>query len=231
MKLSGNSLKIIGAIAMLFDHVGLLFFTNILIFRVIGRLAFPIFAYFIAEGTRYTKNKLRYFLQIFTTAALCQVVDFVASNRVYMCTLVTFSISILVIYSLQFLKKTLINKSKLAFLAFFVFLCSLLATWQVNTIFEIDYGFFGCMLPVFVSLFQPVTKGEKNSNLLNCAMLTIGLILLSVNIMWIQYFSLLSVPLLLCYSGNKGKYNMKYFFYVFYPVHLGILGLIDMLRW
>ena len=48
--LSGNALKIIAALAMLCDHVGLMFFPHVRLFRIIGRLAFPIFAYMIAEA-------------------------------------------------------------------------------------------------------------------------------------------------------------------------------------
>ncbi|MBO7736222.1 MAG: hypothetical protein J6S22_00120, partial [Clostridia bacterium] len=60
--LSGNSIKILAAIAMVVDHVGLLFFPFNPIFRMIGRLAFPLFAYMIAEGCKYTKNKWKYLL-------------------------------------------------------------------------------------------------------------------------------------------------------------------------
>ena len=54
--LNGNALKIIGAVSMFIDHVGVLFFPRVLFLRIIGRLAFPIFAYLIAEGCRHTNN-------------------------------------------------------------------------------------------------------------------------------------------------------------------------------
>ena len=56
--LSGNALKIIAAISMVIDHVGLMFFPTLKILRIIGRLAYPIFAFMIAEGCYYTKNKV-----------------------------------------------------------------------------------------------------------------------------------------------------------------------------
>ena len=62
--LNGNVLKIIAAILMVIDHIGFTFFPSVMILRYIGRLAMPVFAFMIAEGCRYTKDKLRYFLTI-----------------------------------------------------------------------------------------------------------------------------------------------------------------------
>ena len=62
--ISGNQLKILAAIFMVIDHVGLMFFPSMIIFRCIGRLSMPIFAFMISEGARYTRNKLKYFLVI-----------------------------------------------------------------------------------------------------------------------------------------------------------------------
>lgn len=55
--LSGNQLKIIAMITMLIDHIGVNLFPSVTIMRVIGRLSFPIFAYMIAEGCRYTRDR------------------------------------------------------------------------------------------------------------------------------------------------------------------------------
>ena len=51
----------------------------------------------------------------------------------------------------------------------------------------------------------------------------VGLTLLSWDLKGIQVWSLLALPLLMLYSGRRGKWNMKYFFYIFYPAHLAIL--------
>ena len=39
----------------------------------------------------------------------------------------------------------------------------------------------------------------------------------------------LVVPLIELYNGKKGKYNLKYMFYLFYPTHLLIFWLIKLL--
>ena len=58
--LDGTTLKIIAMISMVFDHVGDLFFPGVMWPRMIGRLAMPIFSFFIAEGFAHTRDKKKY---------------------------------------------------------------------------------------------------------------------------------------------------------------------------
>ena len=227
-KLSGNALKIIAAAFMAVDHIGFLFFPRIKILRILGRLAFPIFAFMIAEGCRYTKNRLRHFLSIFLLAVLCQTVYYFALRDTGMSILVTFSLSILMIYGLQHCKKALSNPA-LGWLrqsgAVLLFLLLVAAVYLLNQWLTIDYGYWGCMVPVFASLFQQ-RGGEKTKfygNTVHVAMLGLGLIPLALTLGGIQFYSFLALPLLLLYSGKRGNWNMKYFFYVFYPAHLVVL--------
>lgn len=71
---NGNSLKILAAIFMLVDHIGILFYPQELIWRIIGRISMPIFAFMIAEGCRYTRNKAKHFLLPFCLGVICQIV-------------------------------------------------------------------------------------------------------------------------------------------------------------
>ena len=71
--MNSNQLKIIACIAMACDHIGFLLFPNLVFLRYIGRIALPIFAYFIAEGCLKTRSKFRYFMQVFIMAIICQI--------------------------------------------------------------------------------------------------------------------------------------------------------------
>ena len=218
--LSGNSLKIIAAVSMTLDHMGLLLFPQIPLFRILGRLALPIFAYMIAEGCKYTRNKKKYFGMVFGLGAVCQTVYWFVDHSLYFSILITFSLSILMIYALQRWNETRAASSGLTFVTLVA------AVWWLNQIFTIDYGFFGCMLPVFAALPHRTRHDRYPVSILT---LGLGLLFLAVDIGDIQFFSLLALPLLLAYSGRRGKWKMKYFFYIFYPAHLVILEGIAML--
>ena len=95
--LSASTLKIIACVTMVIDHVGAYIFTDLVILRIIGRLSFPIFAYFIAEGCRYTRHKLKRFLLVFGLGLLCEAAFFLYTGGLDGGILMTFSFSILLI--------------------------------------------------------------------------------------------------------------------------------------
>ena len=230
--LSGNMLKVLAAIFMTVDHVGLMFFPYNESFRIIGRLALPIFAFMISEGARYTKSRLKYLGLIAALAAVCQTVYYVAEGSLYMSILVTFSLSIIMIYALDLLKCEL-TRGKIRtlglILSALLFILSILFSYFFCRFLRVDYGFFGTLLPLFASLPDMKRTGITLPAPLadiypRIFTLGIGLILLSLEYPGgIQIYSLLALPLLCLYSGERGVLRMKYFFYIFYPLHLVLL--------
>lgn len=67
------TLKIIAAITMTIDHIGGMFFPGQLYWICIGRLAFPIYCYLIANGFFYTRSKLKYLIRLVVCAFLSQL--------------------------------------------------------------------------------------------------------------------------------------------------------------
>ncbi len=68
------ALKIIASICMLIDHIGAVFPASTpYVFRLIGRIAFPIYAYLIAQGCRYTKNIYKYLLRLGLFALISEI--------------------------------------------------------------------------------------------------------------------------------------------------------------
>ena len=218
--LSGNALKIIAAIFMTIDHIGVMIFPDQMIWRILGRLALPIFAFMIAEGCKYTRNKKKYLGMVFGLGAVCQVVYYFFDGSMYFSILITFSLSILTIYALQYWKE------KKTVPAGLVFAGTVAAVYGLNQVLTIDYGFWGCMLPVFAALPHGTNHDWDQ---LSSTLLGVGLIFLSFSVGLLQFFSLMALPFLYCYTGKRGKANLKYFFYIFYPLHLVVLEGIAML--
>lgn len=73
MKINMFTLKIIAAVTMTIDHVGAMFFPDQIFWRCIGRMAFPIFCYLIANGFFYTRSKIKYLSRLLGCALLSQL--------------------------------------------------------------------------------------------------------------------------------------------------------------
>lgn len=235
--LNNNILKILACIFMLVDHIGAILFPQIKLLRIIGRLAFPIFAFMISEGAKYTKNKAKYFLTILVLGCIFQFIYIFVMRTFTLNIFLTFAVSILLIYTLQEYKRIMFNKKSTTenkIQATFLFIVIFLVFFILNEYFVFDYGVLGTLIPVFASLFTPheTKKSNLSSNTeniifyLNLLTFSIGLLVLAIYYKGIQYYSLISIILLLLYSGERGKLNLKYFFYIFYPLHLIILFLI-----
>lgn len=218
IKISGNGLKILALIAMTFDHVGLLLLNNYMPFRIFGRLAFPIFAYMIAEGCYYTRNKKKHLAVIFLMGLFCQFAYYLADGSLYQGILITFTLSILCIYAIDWARK---QKKwygwivPLLTIGMVIFLCQGLPILLPGTHYAVDYGLWGVLLPVFVSL----STKRKHKLLFMAA----GLVLLSLSMESWQWYSLFALIPLLFYSGEKGKWNTKYLFYIYYPLHMLVI--------
>ena len=216
--LTNNQLKLIAMIAMACDHVGKILLPEVIILQVIGRLAFPIFAYMIAEGCKYTKNRSKYLLQIALLVLLCQVVFYIAMQSLYQNIFITFTLSIMTIFAIdRFInKKNLLNFA----IAILVVAISFFFGYALYGIisfsdYYVDYGYLGVLFPIVI-YFAP----NKWLKLISGAII---MLIYGFCFDYLQFFMLLTIPLLLLYNGKRGKANLKYVFYFFYPLHLVII--------
>jgi len=208
--LTGNQLKLIALITMTVDHIGMLLLPRLMILRIIGRIAMPLYAYMIAEGCRYTHDRRRYFLRLAGLALVCQVVYYFADHSLYQCILVTFSLSVLCISAIDTAQRKGGASWLLAVAALLGagVICELLPM-KISG-FAVDYGFFGVLLPVILYYF-----GEKG--------IVPGMLLLCLSIGNLQWWALAAVPLMLLYNGQRGKRSLGWVFYLYYPLHLAVL--------
>lgn len=219
---------------MLIDHAGMLLFPEAEWMRYVGRLAFPLFAFFIAEGCRYTKNRPKRLLTVFGLGLLCEAVYILADGRYYGNILLTFSLSIALIYLLQEWKRRLFGGERFAALWGAIVLAATVAAALLVSLVGVDYGFAGVLTPVLVSLFDD-RDGNVPPAFKRFDCLPVKLLLLTVALLFVtwqnawperQIYSLAAVPLLAFYNGTPGKQRFKYGFYLFYPLHLALLQLL-----
>lgn len=228
---SASTLKIFACIFMFIDHFGVEIYPFNETYRIIGRLAYPIFAFFIAEGCKYTKNRLKRILTIFLLGVFCEAVYVYYSGEYYGNIMLTFSLSIILIYAMQEARKHLLKREWVKSGACAtVFLLLLSAVYVFCDRYGVDYGFEGVITPLLCSVFMFTRDEDRADNKwINIAMLTVGLILLIMqrDALECQMWSLCAVPILALYNGQAGCRKMKYVFYVFYPLHLALIGLIS----
>ena len=195
----------------------------------------PLFAFMIAEGAKYTKNKVKYLGMIAGLATVCQLVYYFVLNDLYMCILVTFSLSIALIYTLNFVKWAFFSDkgstiTKIGSLILFG--GSMTLAYYLTTVLTIDYGFAGIMMPVFASITD--MRGYKipdklrwiESHYTRVLMMAIPMLIRMLDGSSLLWYSFLALPILLLYSEKRGKWKMKYFFYVFYPLHLALIYIV-----
>ena len=81
LDLSALDLKLLAMAAMLVDHMGYLLFPTVMWMRYVGRLAFPIFAFQIAEGWYRTHNREKYTLRLLKESRTRQILLFTCHRR------------------------------------------------------------------------------------------------------------------------------------------------------
>jgi len=217
--LTGNMLKVLALICMTIDHVGLILLPRYTVLRVIGRLAFPIFAWMIAEGCRYTRSMGKYLSTMALAGLLYQAVYTLVVGSLRMNIMLTFVMSVGLCWLLRIAREkhnTFFGVLILASIVAAFCVTDVVPLLLKGTDYSIDYGFLGVMLPVVLYL----CKDKK----MQLSVAGIMLCLLSLWTDWaVQWCSLLALPLLALYNGKRGKAPLKWLFYVYYPAHLVVI--------
>ncbi len=223
--LSNNTLKLIACVSMFLDHLGFLVFTNVEILRILGRLAFPIFAYMLVEGCFYTHNKTKHFIIILIFGIICQLGLVLFGGYYRFNIFLVFSISIILIYLFDYILRAKKASNMVGFIdgvVVFVASCIGLCVIEANTLIFFDnYSLYGIFTPVVLYVLRVLLPSPKIPML--CALGVLSIIYSICVEGWVMYFLLAAIPLLAMYNGKRGKLNMKYFFYIFYPAHFVLL--------
>ncbi len=109
---NADHIKLIALIFMVIDHIGMIFFpVDDVPWRILGRISFPLFAFMIAEGCIYTRHKLKRWLLITAIGVIIDVtlkhVDHIFITPNYLNIMLVFSTSVLLIYCLDYIKRSI----------------------------------------------------------------------------------------------------------------------------
>ena len=220
-------LKIIAIVSMVFDHSGYLIFNgDTSYFNYIGRLAFPIFAFQIAEGYIHTKNFKKYAIRLGIFALISQIpfwlfTHYVVGEGFTLNVLFTLLLGLLAIYAY--------DKSPNKFLGILMSISiGLFAYW-----IKADYQFYGVAIIVLFYILRNHKYAMAGSfiaaTIANYAVKTYNSV--SSFGQYAEIYkvygilcasTILSILLILLYNGKKGK-DTKHLLYVFYPLHLLLL--------
>ena len=209
--LNGFHLKLIAACTMFIDHMGHTLFPTVLWLRCIGRLAFPIFCFLIAELAFALLSEVPFDLMVGGT------VWYPYSQNVLWTLLAGALICWCVDWALR--KKTPA--------AFLLTGAAVAAAFCLLELAGTDYGGWGALL---VALFYGVRRAPCGTAAKRTVQ-AVGLAVFSIGIMGgvsIELWSLAALLPLWLYNGRRGYSNLvvQYGFYAFYPVHILILSLI-----
>ena len=204
-------LKVIGIVTMFLDHYHYVIGGSEIL-NVAGRIAFPIFAFTLSEGYVHTRSLKKYLLRLFIFAVSIQMPSILFGYDYPMNIFFTLFLGLLSIYIFNLKKMNVILK--IILIGFILFL---------SQKFKLDYGIYGILVIINFNIF----RNNKFKILMNFLVLNIYNVIFPkvFDLPDTQLFSLISLVFIFMYNGEKGR-SMKYFFYLFYPIHFFILEVI-----
>jgi hypothetical protein len=214
-------LKIIAIVTMVSDHIGRILYPDLLLLQIIGRLSFPLFAYLVVLGVESTKKPRKYMATLLSFAVIAQFPYFLA-----------FGIQpfdrLNILFSLLLCAVTIYFYNKRSPLALVSLLLSIILMTE------------GSYYVVLTAVGMKLLMDKPKIGALALVALNLQFLFIPDFESQIQILSLLAIPLIFLHikgwlkkeiliPENSLAYSTrKYFFYVFYPLHLALLFLINL---
>ena len=218
LPLNSLHLKLLAVVTMLIDHMGFTLFPHAVWMRAVGRLAFPIFCFLIAEGCAHTHDKKRYAGRLLLFAVLSELpFNLMCSGQWlswnYQNVLWTLLIGALVCWALDWARTRPARWRRLPADA------AIAVGFILGQVCNTDYGGWGLAL----SLLFHLSCGNRLVQLAGLAVFCVA----SVGGVSIELYALVSLAFIWLYDGRRGYCSrpIQWLCYAFYPVHLLLLWL------
>lgn len=208
-----NMLEWIAILTMLIDHIGYTFFPNEYLWRIIGRVAFPLYCFLMIIGLERTKNKKRYLKRLLLIACISQIPVYLLFDTPNLNVVFTLLLAATIIYRYECCK----TKKK-----YLILLAGIVAAGLASTYME--YGLYGISL-CFCYYFL------KNSPMMIILIHTLlnflHSTLLNGSIFDLQFYSLVGSFVILTCKFLPNIHIQRNFYRSFYPLHLFILVFVQ----
>ena len=229
--MSSFSLKLLALVTMLIDHTGGILFPQVAVLRIIGRLAFPIYAFLLAQGCHFTHNMRKYLARLLLFAFISEIPYnlmsagepfFLGDQNVYF----TLFLGGLGIYFYQRIKK----KNHNVLLA----LLPSVGAIAAGQLLQVDYRFYGVALIIAFYVLNDWLGKAGFGTAGASRLVPLILVPFALFMAWwlgntLFLYAMLAIIPLVFYNGKKGPALPKYLFYAFYPAHILILYWISLL--
>ena len=254
--LDGFQLKLFALVIKTIDHIyyfGCSLTDMPEIMTLIGRIAAPIFVFFVTEGFVHTHSRGRYLLRLYIGGVLMQIGNqfvnncYPMQNGVIVLNGIFTTMAVIVIYLwwIENMRKAWREHRRgcavLYALAMAVLLLSIVPVQmllpvsplavQLATIFVPSPVWCeGSVLIVLIGIGFYYCRNSKRAiaifyTAFLCAVLALQcLVAFDWEVVRSVFFMWLALPLILSYNGQRGR-GMKYLFYVYYPAHVYILAI------
>ncbi len=224
--LNRNQLKYLAAAAMALDHVGAFLIPEsgvlYLFCRTVGRLAAPVMCYFLAEGFYHTSSRKKYALRLLVFAILSQIPYAFLHGGLFRSNL-NMLFTLLIAFGILTVQESALRPP---------------AKWAVTALLLVlsAAGDWGVIAPLWVLCFDWFRGSRVRQAAAFALIAGVDLIfLISMDLLdgaaWYLHLweagLFLFIPLILLYNGQRGAGGAfgKWFFYVFYPLHLLLIWL------
>jgi len=227
MGLTSNAIKIIAIITMTICHIALVFFPRysldipVLLMNGIGRLTAPIMMFLIVEGYHHTRDVKKYIFRLFILAIISHFAYTFCFDKHF--DTVFDQTSVIWAYMLGLIALAIRESDKFEMWQKHIILFPII--WAA---FPADWSSPAALAIIYMGLYYGNFKKQMISLVICIAMYAIiYAIFLNAVYGLMQMLIVLAIPILYLYNGQRGTWKwLKWFFYIYYPLHLVILGLI-----
>ena len=197
-KEQSNFIKLVGIVAMVFDHVGAFLYPSLLELRIIGRIAFPIFAYQLTIGYATTPSKKDYFARLLFFGLIAQAPYHFLVTEFELNILFALALGVFALWSLE----------KEKYYHFFLI---------IPAYFFVSYSVYGLLVILIFHIF------EKRS--VQFGLFVFATFLYSLS-SWHLLQTFAPLAFFFIAKPSLGVRLPRNLFYVFFPAHLLIILLI-----